>query len=27
MDLHEILHVDRCQNMDELINFWAWSGL
>ena len=23
MDLDEMLRVDRCQNMDELINFWA----
>jgi len=27
MDLDEMLHVDRCRDMDELINFWAWSGL
>jgi len=23
MDLDEILRVDRCRDMDELINFWA----
>ena len=27
MDLDEMLHVDRCLDMDELINFWAQSGL
>jgi len=27
MDLHEMLHVDRCRNMDELINIWGRSGL
>jgi len=27
MDLDEMLHVDRCRDMDELINFWARSGL
>ena len=27
MDLDEILHVDRRRDMDELINFWARSGL
>jgi len=27
MDLDEMLRVDRCRDMDELINFWAWSGL
>jgi len=27
MDLHEMLRVDWCRNMDELINFWARSGL
>jgi len=26
MDLDEMLHVDRCSDMDELINFWARSG-
>jgi len=26
MDLDEMLHVNRCWDMDELINFWAWSG-
>jgi len=26
MNLDEILRVDRCRNMDELINFWALSG-
>ena len=26
MDLDEIVRVDRCRDMDELINFWAWSG-
>ena len=26
MDLDEILSVDRCRDMDELINFWARSG-
>jgi len=26
MDLDEILHVDRCRDMDELINFWAPIG-
>jgi len=25
MDLDEIVRVDRCQEMDELINFWARS--
>jgi len=27
MDLDEILRVNRCRDMDELINFWARSGL
>ena len=27
MDLNEMLRVDRCRDMDELINFWARSGL
>ena len=27
MDLDEILRVDRCRDMDELINFWSRSGL
>jgi len=27
MDLDKMLHVDRCRDMDELINFWAWYGL
>ena len=27
MDLDEMLLVDRCRDMDELINFWARSGL
>jgi len=27
MDLDEMLRVDRCQDMDELINFLARSGL
>jgi len=27
MDLDEILRVDTCRDMDELINFWARSGL
>ena len=27
MDLDEMLHVDRCLDLDKLINFWAWSGL
>ena len=27
MDLDEMLRVDRCRYMDELINFWARSGL
>jgi len=26
MDLDEMLRVDRCQDMEELINFWARSG-
>ena len=26
MDLDEMLRVDRCQDMDELIDFWARSG-
>jgi len=26
MDLDEILRVDRCRDMDKLINFWAQSG-
>ena len=26
-DLNEMLRVDRCRDMDELINFWARSGL
>jgi len=25
MDLDEMLCVDRCWDMDKLINFWAWS--
>jgi len=25
MDLDEMLRVDRCRDMDELINFWARS--
>jgi len=25
MDLDKMLHVDRCRDMDELINFWAQS--
>ena len=25
IDLDEMLPVDRCRNMDELINFWAQS--
>jgi len=25
MDLDEILRVDRCRDMDELMNFWARS--
>jgi len=25
--LDEMLHVDRCRDMDKLINFWARSGL
>jgi len=25
--LDEMLRVDRCRDMDELINFWARSGL
>jgi len=27
MDLYEMSHIDRCRDMDELINFWARSGL
>jgi len=27
MDLDEMLRVDRCRDMDELINFWAQSRL
>ena len=27
MDLDEMLRVVRCRDMDELTNFWAWSGL
>ena len=27
IELDEMLHVDRCRDMDELINFWAQSGL
>ena len=27
MDLDEMLLVDRRRYMDELMNFWAWSGL
>jgi len=27
MDLNEMLRVDRCRDMDELIKFWARSGL
>jgi len=26
MDLDEMLRVDRCRDMDELVNFWARSG-
>jgi len=26
MDFDEMLHVDRCRDMEELINSWAWSG-
>ena len=26
MHLHEMLSVDRCRDMDELINFWPRSG-
>jgi len=26
MDLDEMLHVDRCRDIQELINFWARSG-
>ena len=26
-DLDEMLRVDRCRDMDELINFWVRSGL
>jgi len=26
MDLDEILRVDKCRDMDELVNFWARSG-
>jgi len=26
MDLDEMLRVDSCWDMDELINFWARSG-
>ena len=27
MDLDEMLHVDTSRDMDELVNFWAQSGL
>jgi len=27
MDLDEMLCVDRCRDMDKLINFWARPGL
>jgi len=27
MDLDEMLLVDRCRDIDQLINFWARSGL
>jgi len=27
MDLDEMLRIDRCRDMDELINFWARFGL
>ena len=27
LDLHKLLHVNRCQNMEGLIKFWARSGL
>jgi len=27
MNLDEMLHVDRCRDMDELINFWIRCGL
>jgi len=27
MDLDEMLRVGRCRDMDELIKFWARSGL
>jgi len=27
MDLDEMLRADRCRDIDELINFWARSGL
>jgi len=27
MDFDEMLRVDRCPDTDELINFWARSGL
>jgi len=27
MDLDEMLHVNSCRDMGELINFWARSGL
>jgi len=27
MGLDEMLLIDRCWDMDELIKFWAWSGL
>jgi len=27
VDLNEMLRVDRCRDMDELINFWARSEL
>ena len=27
MDLDEMLHVDRCRDMEELFNFWARFGL
>jgi len=27
MDLDEMLRVDKCRDVDELVNFWARSGL
>jgi len=27
VDLDEMLRVDRCQDIDELINFWVRFGL